>query len=359
MLKLHRKEMLDRVGHGASFESSGHVELRQRPFAVYRHAAVVVDGDSPGHSVTGAPGQPHGEAALQQVRAWRPKAASRRRRLGRIRSRVQPSEEGFMRVSLTVAQFPITWDIKRNLELISEVLAEARPDDIVVLPEGALSGYGADLSALGNLDTLALAHATDRVADLAQQKAVHLFCGTLHFDQGVWSNAAVYFSPNGTRWIYRKVNLAMNERGRLEAGTDLSTLSVPMADGPLSLGVQICREIRFPEQWQYLASSGAQAFIYLTHAANTAEPAGVWRSHLISRAAENQRFVLAANVADPHQHCPSMIISPRGEVIAEVTSGNTAVIRTTVDLDQSANWYLDQRRQNLLRLSYERQAIST
>lgn len=88
-----------------------------------------------------------------------------------------------MRVSLTVAQFPITWDVKRNVELISEVLAEARPDDIVVLPEGALSGYGPDLSVLGDLDTLALAHATDRVADLAQQKAVHLFCGTLLFDQ--------------------------------------------------------------------------------------------------------------------------------------------------------------------------------
>ncbi|WTK76836.1 hypothetical protein OG292_02855 [Streptomyces sp. NBC_01511] len=97
--------------------------------------------------------------------------------------------------------------------MISEVLAEARPDDIVVLPEGALSGYGPDLSVLGDLDTLALANATDRVADLAQRKSVHLFCGTLLFDQGVWSNAAVYFSPTGARWIYRKINLAMNERG--------------------------------------------------------------------------------------------------------------------------------------------------
>ncbi|MEV5205587.1 hypothetical protein [Streptomyces sp. NPDC053720] len=53
-----------------------------------------------------------------------------------------------------------------------------------------------------------------------------------------------------------------------------------------------------------------------------------------------------------------MIISPRGEVLAEVTSGDTAVIRTTIDLDQSGNWYLGQRRQDLLRLSYEGQGIS-
>ncbi|MFF3127382.1 carbon-nitrogen hydrolase family protein [Streptomyces sp. NPDC057908] len=258
-----------------------------------------------------------------------------------------------MKVSLTVAQFPITWDIKRNLESITEAMAQTRPDDLVVLPEGALSGYGSDLSALDDLDTQELTRATDRLADLAQNKAVHLFCGTLLFDHGVWSNAALYFSPNGDRWIYRKINLAMNERGLLEAGAELRTHSIRMAGGPVTLGAQICREVRFPEQWQHLASSGAQAFIYLTHAANTAEPAGVWRSHLISRAAENQRFVLAANVADPHQHCPSMIISPRREVIAEVSSGETAVIRTTIDLDQSANWYLGQRRQDLLRLSYE------
>jgi omega-amidase len=37
--------------------------------------------------------------------------------------------------------------------------------------------------------------------------------------------------------------------------------------------------------------------IYLTYAASPAEPPGVWRAHLISRAAETQRFVLAANVA--------------------------------------------------------------
>ncbi|MER5618538.1 nitrilase-related carbon-nitrogen hydrolase [Streptomyces sp. NPDC002215] len=145
----------------------------------------------------------------------------------------------------------------------------------------------------------------------------------------------------------------MNERGQLDAGSELSTLPIHLASGPITLGVQIRREIRFPEQWQHLAGRGAQAFIYLTHAANPSEPAGVWRSHLISRAAENQRFVLAANVADPHQHCPSMVISPRGEVLAEANSAETTVIRTTIDLDESANWYLGQRRQDLLKSSYQ------
>ncbi|WP_326668352.1 carbon-nitrogen hydrolase family protein [Streptomyces sp. NBC_01257] len=258
-----------------------------------------------------------------------------------------------MKASTAIAQFPITWDIERNLAAVTALLADARPDEIVVLPEGALSGYGADLSPLEHLTPSALAHAMDRLAELARRRAVHLFCGTLLYERGAWSNAALYFSPDGTRWTYRKTNLAMNERGRLDAGSELSTLTIHLASGPVTLGVQICREIRFPEQWQHLADRGAEAFIYLTHAANPSEPAGVWRSHLISRAAENQRFVLAANVADPRQHCPSMVISPRGEVLAEADSGESTTIRTTIDLAESAHWYLGQRRRDLLRTSYQ------
>ncbi|MFC4013388.1 carbon-nitrogen hydrolase family protein [Nonomuraea purpurea] len=204
-----------------------------------------------------------------------------------------------MKISIAVAQIPITWDIAQDLPTIAAVLADAQPDEIVVLPEGALSGYGSDLSVLSRLDPTTLAHAIDDLTTLVREKAVHL------------------------------------------------------ADGPLTVGVQICREIRFPEQWQYLANAGAQAFIYLTHAANLTEPAGVWRSHLISRAAENQRFVLAANVADPHQHCPSMIISPRGESLAELPANSTDRLRATIDTDEASDWYLDQRRRDIVHLRYQ------
>src|SRR5580692_3932246 len=58
-------------------------------------------------------------------------------------------------------------------------------------------------------------------------------------------------------------------------------------------------------------------------------------------------------VTDDHQHCPTMIISPRGEVMAELNSGDIATIRTTIDLDEAADWYLGQRRQDIVKLSYQ------
>jgi predicted amidohydrolase len=253
-----------------------------------------------------------------------------------------------VRLSVVLAQLPVSWDIAANLAAIGEVLARSRPGDVVVLPEGALSGYAADLSPLDTLDRPALARAVDTLAAQAHERSIHVFCGALLPSDAGWHNAALLFGPDGDHRVYRKINLAMNERGRLLAGDEL-----PVFDfGGFTAGVQLCREIRFPEQWQHLARAGAQAFVYLTNAANPGEPAGVWRSHLISRAAENQRFVFAANLAHPDQHCPTMAVSPRGEVIAELPPGDPGLLRVTADLDEVGAWYLGQQRRDVVSIDY-------
>ncbi|MEV6849284.1 nitrilase-related carbon-nitrogen hydrolase [Actinoplanes sp. NPDC051411] len=146
----------------------------------------------------------------------------------------------------------------------------------------------------------------------------------------------------------------MNERERLQPGADLPTVNILQPQGKLTVGVQLCREIRFPEQWQHLAGAGAELLVYMTNAANTRETDGVWRSHLISRAAENQRFVVSANIAHPDQHCPSMVVSPRGEVLGELPDGAPGLLRQALDLTQVGDWYLGQRRQDVLSVFYHR-----
>jgi predicted amidohydrolase len=269
------------------------------------------------------------------------------------------AEEQSVKVPVAVVQTPVTWDVERNVASIDALLADAQPGEVLVFPEAVVSGYDDDLSRLGQLDPDALGQGIDRLAALARQKNVHLFCGSLMPHQGGWCNAAIYLSPGSTRWTYQKVNLATHERGRLKAGAALPTLPLHVNGSALVVGVQICREILFPEQWQYLAEAGAQVFVYLTYAANRDVPAGVWRSHLISHAAANQRFVIAANVADPDQHCPSMIISPRGEVFGELPAGKTAVLRAVIDTEDVSDWYLGQRRTDVLRLQYTNSAASS
>jgi predicted amidohydrolase len=256
-----------------------------------------------------------------------------------------------MRVPVVVGQLPITWTPDRNRDEIVSFLDHAtRPGDLVVLPEGALSGYDDALSGLGDLDPAELAAAADAVAAAVRQRGVHLLCGSLLPDGGAWRNAAIYFAPDGRRWVYHKVNLATHERGRLAPGSTLSVLPIPVGSGCVRTGVQLCREIRFPEQWHVLARGGAQVFTYLTCAVNPREPAGVWRSHLVSRAAETQRFVVAANVAHPDQHCPSMVISPRGEVLAEMSTRGPASVRVELDLGEVRDRYVSQQRADVVAL---------
>jgi predicted amidohydrolase len=256
-----------------------------------------------------------------------------------------------MRVPVVVGQLPITWNPDRNsLEIVSFLDHAARPGDVVVLPEAAISGYDDALSGLDDLDPIELAAATDAVAGAVCRRGVHLLCGSLQPADGTWRNAAIYFAPDGGRWIYHKVNLAGHERGRLAPGSTLPVLSIPVSTGQVRAGVQLCREIRFPEQWHVLARGGAQLFAYLTYAANPREPQGVWRSHLVSRAAETQRFVVAANVAHPDQHCPSMVISPRGEVLAETATRGPASLRVELDLGAVRDSYLTQQRADVVTL---------
>lgn len=65
-------------------------------------------------------------------------------------------------ISVLVAQFPISLDISANLQGIRTILSQAQPHDLVVLPEGALSGYSEDHAFLQGID-LAVLEASLRV----------------------------------------------------------------------------------------------------------------------------------------------------------------------------------------------------
>ncbi len=257
-----------------------------------------------------------------------------------------------MVIEAVLGQFPVALRVEENLDLIRAVLAHALPDDLVVLPEGALSGYEEDPAFLSEVDPAAVEEGLRVLGEEAASRKLHLFFGSCLLEGGQWYNAGLYRGPNGEEFVYRKVNLANKERGRFAAGSELPVLEIGVDGRTVKVGVQLCREIRYPEQWRHLAAAGAEVFVYLNNAVGDGGLLPVWRSHLVSRAAENQRFVLGANNARLGQKCPTLAVDPEGTVLWEVVSESVAVGRVELDLSQVGDGYLEQARTDVVECVY-------
>ncbi len=56
---------------------------------------------------------------------------------------------------------------------------------------------------------------------------------------------------------------------------------------------------------------------------------------------------MSVNTAAPDQNCPSMVVAPDGEVLAEIISDATRTVRLELDLDRVSDWYLSLARTDL------------
>ncbi|MEW5869265.1 MAG: carbon-nitrogen hydrolase family protein [Chloroflexota bacterium] len=256
-----------------------------------------------------------------------------------------------MHLTALIAQFPVSLAIQRNLASLLAILEQARPGELLLTPEGSLSGYCDDLTFLDGLQMDELQDALAQLQQAARQRQVFLWVGACLYEDQRWYNTACGFTPQGERLVYRKTNLATHERGVFTPGDELPVYRLSTPAGEFCLGVQLCRELKFPEQWGWLARQGAQVILHLNNATGSSHEQPVWRSHLVSRAAENQRYVLSANCAADQQKSPTLAVAPSGQVLCEIVSPGLEIARQELDLSQVSNWYLDQSRQDLVCLA--------
>ena len=122
------------------------------------------------------------------------------------------------------------------------------------------------------------------------------------------------------------------------------------------IGVQICNDRLYPEATRALALAGAELIAmpicYSTYS-DPAHRASIWEVPLRARAYENGVFVLAANrvgVEGPRHHLGrSMVVDPRGTIVAEAGTKEPALLSAAVDLDDVTAartrfpWWRDRR----------------
>lgn len=123
------------------------------------------------------------------------------------------------------------------------------------------------------------------------------------------------------------------ESDYVAGGRQLRVIDTPVG----CVGLSICYDLRFAEQYQRLTEMGADlivvpsAFTYVTGAAH-------WEVLLRARAIENQVYILGANQGGVHSESRrtwghSMVVDPWGEVVAGCGEGE-AVVLADIDLER-------------------------
>jgi len=254
-------------------------------------------------------------------------------------------------LNAAVLQFAVTMDVATNVASLERLLTVLPAHTLAVAPEGALSGYLPRPGFVAEIDQTATHHAIDHLAGLCRRKGLHLVAGACLNEDSVWRNSSLYFGPHGERGRYDKINLAHSERSDFIAGSTLPIFNIEVGDQAVRLGIQMCREIRYPEQWRALAEQGAQIIAYVNNAVGSKTGDALWRAHMLSRAAEIQRFILGANNAAADQTCPSMVVAPSGAVLAEVPIGAEAPATASIKLDEVSNWVISQARNDVVEVA--------
>jgi predicted amidohydrolase len=246
-----------------------------------------------------------------------------------------------MKRSLTLAlvQFePKLGDLAANLERVLGLTREAagQKAEFVIFPELALTGYNQEL--LGDkLVELALTPADEPIRQLAQaadQHNIHLIVGFVEKRAvpGVVYNSIVICGPEGSVLAtYAKTHLFSSENLYFRPGASLNSLRTKHG----VIGPMICMDIGYPEVARILSLQGAE--LLLAASAWITEDEDIWPLHLKARALDNLVFVAGINrVGDEgqlHFIGQTMLVDPRGRVLAELGSGEDILV-TTIDLDE-------------------------
>ncbi|WP_191561981.1 carbon-nitrogen family hydrolase [Metabacillus idriensis] len=209
---------------------------------------------------------------------------------------------------------------KANAETVKkeiEKIVKTEKPDVIVLPELWTTGY--DLTRLNEIADHDGNKTKALISSLAKAHKVNIVAGSIakKTKSGVTNTMYIFDRDGELVHEYSKLHLfkLMDEHLYLNAGSEKGLFAL---DGIQSAGV-ICYDIRFPEWIRAHTTVGAEV-LYVV-AEWPLPRVHHWRSMLISRAIENQCYIVACNRSgrDPKNEFAghSMIIDPWGEILAE------------------------------------------
>jgi 5-aminopentanamidase len=245
-----------------------------------------------------------------------------------------------------VLQFPpVLGEVEHNLRHIERVLTDVQLD-LVVLPELCTTGYQLTRQQARALAEPFPGGATAlRLARLAAREDLLLVAGVVEDAAGDKPfNSAVLIGPEGHLATYRKSHLFADELDLFAPG-DTGFFVTP-ARG-VRIGMMICFDWVFPESARCLALLGADVIV---HPANLVLP--YCQRSMPTRCLENGVFALTANRVGCERQADqpalrftggSLIVDPRGEVLAAAPETGEVLLRAEIDPEAARGKWLTAR----------------
>lgn len=205
---------------------------------------------------------------------------------------------------------------EKNTEKLAAVLAEAEAD-LIVAPELATSGY----LFTSREELFACAEpvpgpSTEKLTAAAGKSGCAIVAGIAELKGNKVYNSAVFITPDGVEYVYRKVHLFNGEKLYFTRGGGLDVMDYR----GVKLGLLVCFDHMFPEAARTLALKGAEI---ICHPSNLVLPElGQLTTRV--RAIENKIFWVLANRHGRENRggkklrytgC-SRIVSPSGKILS-------------------------------------------
>ncbi|MEM7651180.1 MAG: carbon-nitrogen hydrolase family protein [Pseudomonadota bacterium] len=238
-------------------------------------------------------------------------------------------------------------DINDNLKAADTLIREAaaKGAQLIATPENTdqIRRYAKGrFETSGDMEThVAISH----FSKLAEELGIYLLIGSIGVKAETQKllNRSILFSPKGQIiQTYDKIHmfdvtLSRSEFYKESNDIEAGEAAVIAEIDDVKLGMGICYDLRFPHLWRDLAKNGAQI---LSAPAAFTVPTGKahWEVLLRARAIETGCFVIAPAQTGEHEGSRktfghSMIISPWGEILAEMGS-EIGIIVADLDLNE-------------------------
>lgn len=215
----------------------------------------------------------------------------------------------------------IAGDGEANIERIAAAAADAAAGGarLLIVPELAVTGYGAGEAGFTRLASPATGDVAARLGAIAHENAIAIVAGFAEQDGQDTYNSALFTDGNGTNAVYRKSHLYGDYERRSFRPALPASVMVDL--GGIRIGMLICYDVEFPENVRRLALAGADLVVVPTALPKGSSGTFIANHMIQVRAFENQVFVAYTNHCGADDHFTyaglSRIAAPDGKLLAE------------------------------------------